>query len=167
MANAQLITWLNDAFAMEHGLIPILQKHADDAEHELPEAAARIRQHITETRGHAERIEECLRELGGEASLLKSPMTSAMGIAAGMSLSANPARVPDLALKNAQADAAAEQFEIAFYKALALAATELGEPNVARACEENLREEQAMAQWLDQQLPTVVKHTLATTAGRR
>lgn len=166
MAKTQLITWLNDAFAMEHGLIPILQKHAEDAERELPEAAARIRQHITETRRHAERIEECLRQLGAEPSLVKSPITAAMGIAAGMSLSANPSMVPDLAVKNAQADAAAEQFEIACYKALALAATELGESHIARVCEENMREEQQMASWLEQNLPLVVKHTLATTAGR-
>jgi len=159
MVKAQLISWLQDAFAMEHGLIPVLQKHAEDAERELPEAAARIRQHITETRRHAERVDECLRVLGASPAAVPSPLAPPPASLHG--------RFDDVPVKNAWADASAEHFEIACYRALALAATELGEAGIARVCVENMRDEEQMARWLDAQLPLVVSHTLKAHALRR
>ena len=44
-----LVSWLNDAYAMEQALIPVLQNHAKDAENDMPAAADRLRRHIEET----------------------------------------------------------------------------------------------------------------------
>ena len=159
MVKDQLISWLQDAYAMEHGLIPVLQKHADDAQRELPEAAARIRQHITETRRHAERVDECLRILGASPAAVPSPLAPPPVSLLG--------RFDDVALRNAWAGTSAEHFEIACYRALALAATEIGEAGIAQACVENMRDEEQMALWLDRQLPLVVGHTLKAHALRR
>ncbi len=79
MAKDQLITWLNDAYAMEQALLPILENHAKDAERDMPQAAARIRQHIDETRHHAERVEQCLKQLGTSHSTMKSAFSSVLG----------------------------------------------------------------------------------------
>jgi ferritin-like metal-binding protein YciE len=63
-------------------------------------------------------------------------------------------------VKNALSDFGAEQFEVACYRALTAAVTELAEANVARLCSENMKEDGEMARWLDQQLPAVVRQAL-------
>jgi ferritin-like metal-binding protein YciE len=161
MAKDQLISWLNDAYAMEQGLIPILENHAKDADQEMPEAATRIRQHIDETRRHAERVEQCLRELGTSPSTVKSTLSWLMGTVQSVSTGI----FQDEPVKNALSDYSAEQFEVACYKALATAAADAGQASVARLCEENMREDEQMARWLDQQLPKVVKHSLSKKAA--
>ena len=163
MARDQLIAWLNDAYSMEQGLIPVLENHAKDAEREMPQAAPRIRQHITETKRHAERLEQCLRELGSSPSAVKSTLSSLMGTVQGLSTGL----FKDEPIKNALADYSAEQFEVASYRALIAAANDIGQQNVARICEDNLREDEQMARWLEQQIPTVVTHTLHKTATVR
>ena len=128
----------------------------------MPAAAARIRQHVQETRRHAERVEQCLRELGSSPSAVKSTLSSIMGNVQ----SVTTGIFKDEPVKNALSDFGAEQFEVACYRALTAAATELGEPTVARLCSENLKEDEEMARWLDEQLPTVVRHALnKKTAG--
>ena len=52
----ELISWLNDAYAMEQSQTKVLQNHADDAEQEMPEVRQKDMQHLYETRRHAEKI---------------------------------------------------------------------------------------------------------------
>ena len=163
MQRDQLISWLNDAHAMEQGLIPILENHATDLDGELPEAATRIRAHIDETRNHAARIEECLALLGTTPSSVKSTASYVMGTAE----SVVTAMFNDELIKNVLMDFASEQFEVAAYTALVAAAEELGEMEVARLCEENRREDQLMAAWFERQIPIAVESVLAQTATRR
>jgi ferritin-like metal-binding protein YciE len=66
----------------------------------------------------------------------------------------------DELVKNFLMDYAAENLEIASYNAIITAARDLGEEEVARTCEQILREEQAMAGWLQENLPTAVRETL-------
>lgn len=70
--------------------------------------------------------------------------------------SENPRTVRRIAL----ADYAAENFEIASYTALISAAQELGDQEIIRVCQQILRDEQEMASWLQQNLPTLVQQTL-------
>jgi ferritin-like metal-binding protein YciE len=156
MSQNQLVAWLDDAYAMETGLIPILQTHAGAFESKLPEAAARVREHISETRRHADRLEQCLRTLGSTPSTAKSTVSAVMGTVEGMSTS----MFRDELVKNALADYGAEQFEVACYTALVTAAMKLGYPDVAHLCEQNLKEDEAMAAWLRQQLPAAVNAML-------
>jgi ferritin-like metal-binding protein YciE len=156
MATDQLIAWLNDAHAMEQGLIPILQQHAQSARRDMPQAALRIEQHIAETQGHARRLEECLRGLGTTPSMVKSALSSVMGTVEGMATGF----FRDEPVKNAIADYSAEQFEVACYRALATAARQFGRTDIAELCEMNLQEDEAMALWLRDQIPIVVQSTL-------
>ena len=157
MARDLLISWLNDAYAMEQTLIPVLQNHAKDADSEMPQAADRIRRHIDETQMHAQRIEQCLRLLDTTPSTVKSAIGSVMGTAQ----SVMTGMFSDEMIKNALGDYGSEQFEVASYTALVAAADELGEEEIARLCEQNLREDQLMAAWLEQQIPTVVAQLIA------
>jgi ferritin-like metal-binding protein YciE len=163
MSQDQLVAWLDDAYAMESGLIPILQNHARAFEGQMPEAAAKIREHISDTRRHADRLEQCLRTLNATPSTAKSTLSAVMGSIEGMST----ALFRDELMKNALADYGAEQFEVACYTALVTSAMELGYPDIAHMCEQNLKEDEEMARWLRQQLPAVASVMLARTATPR
>jgi ferritin-like metal-binding protein YciE len=159
MSNDQLIAWLSDAHAMESGLIPIIQHHADEARATMPDAAVRLDQHVVETRLHADRLEQCLQDLGATASKPKSTLSSVMGSIEG----AATGLFSDSQVKNALMDYGAEQFEVGCYRALVAAALQLGHARIADLCELNLREDEAMAGWLRDQIPAVVTRTLGLT----
>jgi ferritin-like metal-binding protein YciE len=156
MMNDQLIAWLNDAYAMEQGLIPVLQSHAGDAQGLMPQAASRMQQHIVETQTHAARVEQCLRTLGATPSTVKSTLSQLMGSVEGLATGI----FSDAPVKNVLADYSAEQLEVACYRALITAARNLGHENIAQLCEMNLQEDEAMALWLRDQIPEVVTSTM-------
>jgi ferritin-like metal-binding protein YciE len=56
-------------------------------------------------------------------------------------------------LKDALMNFAAENFETASYRSLAEATQDCGHPEIATTCEGIMREEEQMAQWVNQQLP--------------
>lgn len=152
-----LISWLNDAYSMEQALIPILENHAEDAK-DHPELQRRIQRHVEETRRHAELVESCVKRLGEETSTTKNILGSMFGtmqsVATGM--------FNDELVKNALMDYATENFEIASYNALMIAATELGDQQTADVCREILHDEMNMADFLRNNMPTVVRETLSS-----
>src|SRR3954467_2902388 len=150
-----LIGWLNDAYAMEKGLVQVLENHADDVK-DRPEMYRKIAQHLEQTRMHAGRARECVERLGGSVSTVKTAMGAVSGFFQGRSTGVSP----DELVKNALSDYAAEHFEIASYRALIPAARLLGENQVVQVCETILRDEQDMANWLEQSLPNVVQEYL-------
>ena len=149
----QLVSWLDDAHAMESGLVAILQAQAPHFS-EFPDASARLQRHITETQEHALRLERCLSQLGRTPSGVKSTLSSLMGMIEG----ATTTIFHDRLAKDVLADYAAEHFEVACYTALVNVAERLGYSDIARLCEQNLREDKAMADWLLSQLPDVVTY---------
>lgn len=150
-----LVTWLNDAYAMEQSLKETMERQVDHMK-EMPEAQSRIRQHIDQTKDQAERVKGCIEELGGKVSHTKSALANMMGAIQGMGT--GPAK--DTALKDALMNYAAENFEIASYRSLVTAARELGHENIASTCEGILREEEQMAHWVEQQLPKMTQMQL-------
>ncbi|MFP5285688.1 MAG: ferritin-like domain-containing protein [Thermoanaerobaculia bacterium] len=154
-----LLSWLNDAYAMEKGLVQVLENHANDVK-DRPDMYQKIAQHLEQTRMHAERVRECVERLGGSTSSMKTAMGAISGFFQGRSTGA----APDELVKNALSDYAAEHFEIASYRALISAARALGENEVVRICETILREEEEMARWLEHQLPMIVNEYLGQTA---
>lgn len=158
-----LISWLSDAHAMETHLLPVLRNHAKDARVN-PQIQRRLEQHISETEQHAERMRQAVERFGTSPSAIKSTLGSLMGNIQSVSTGI----FSDELVKNALTDYSAEQFEVAAYKALIAGAEDLGETEVARLCRENLREDEDMARFLDQQLPSIVHQTLeGASTGRR
>jgi ferritin-like metal-binding protein YciE len=155
-----MIGWLNDAYAMERSTIQILQNHARDAK-DHPAMQARIEQHLEATRRHADLVKGCIERLGGSTSALKSGMATVMGTVQGMSTGL----ARDELVKNALHDYGTEYFEMASYKALIAAAQDIGDQETVSVCQQILRDEEAMAAWLDQQLPGLVVETLRTRAA--
>jgi ferritin-like metal-binding protein YciE len=154
-----LIGWLNDAYAMEKGLVQVLENHANDVK-DRPEMYRKIAEHLEKTKMHAERVRDCVERLGGSTSTVKTTLGAVSGFFQGRSTGASP----DELVKNALADYASEHLEIASYRALIVAARALGEQDVVRICEDILRDEEDMARWLEQSLPTVVQEYLGRHA---
>jgi ferritin-like metal-binding protein YciE len=160
VSRENLTAWLRDAHAMENQAVEILEKQASRLEH-YPELRAKVRTHLDESHRQAERVERCLHQLGTDTSTLKTAAGKLIGTAQQLSgLFAS-----DEVLKSGIADYAFEHYEIASYKMLIAAAGEAGEPEVARLLKENLREEEAMAAWLDQHLPEVTRQYLHREAA--
>lgn len=156
----QLIAWLNDALSTEHSLIQVLDDHAKEAK-DHPVVQTRIQEHLEETRRHADLVKGCIERLGSSPSTVKSGMGTVMGAVQGKTT----ALAKDKLVKNALADYASEHFEIASYQALVTAALQIGDQQTANVCQDILRDEEAMARWLEQQLPIVVQETMRQEAA--
>lgn len=155
-----LIAWLRDAHAMEHQALKILESQASRLEH-YPDLRAKADEHAQQTRRQAERLEGCLDRLGESTSSIKSGMGTLMGQFQGLS----GLFVSDEVMKGSIASYTFEHFEIACYRVLIRTAEQVGEPEVARVCEDILREEQEMADWLAQHLPKLTEQYLAREAS--
>lgn len=150
----RFLAWMTDAYGVERSLIPILENHAKDLDGKS--GKERIEQHIQETEKHADMLKSHIERLGGETANLKTAASSLMGNL--QSVMTGP--FEDELIKNALMDYAAEHFEIANYTGLIAAAEELGEEELMTDLEQILAEEQDMAQWLESQLPILVKEVL-------
>ena len=164
MAHKELvIAWLNDAHAMELGIAQVLERHVEEAK-DHPQMQTGLQRHLEQTRRHAELVKGCVERMGGETSGIKSGMASVMGAVQGMTTKL----AKDELIKNALHDYGTEHFEIACYTSLIAAAENLGDQETVRVCQEILRDDQAMADFLFQQIPLVtiemlqMEHTMAS-----
>src|SRR3954465_5751353 len=159
---SDVVSWLNDAYAMERSLEVMLRKQAEnaDAHHAIRE---RARIHLDETEAHAERVGQCLEMLGETPSTIKRVAGQVMEFAKGtMSKMASDERVKDYLCAYG-----AEYFEVASYKALIAGASVAGAEEIIPLLEQNLKEDQEMAAWLDTNVAAVVRDYLfdATSAA--
>lgn len=147
MDRSHLIDWLRDAHAMEMQAEKMLKAQASRIV-SYPHLQRRIEQHIEETQHQAEKLERCMSLLDVDASSVKDmgAKLTAFGQAMGGMMA------DDEIVKGGIASYAFEHFEIASYKAIIKAAELLSEHEVATICKEILKEEEAMAAWLDEHL---------------
>ncbi|MBA1274057.1 ferritin-like domain-containing protein [Stutzerimonas azotifigens] len=148
----RMIEWLRDAHAMEAQAESMLTKQAARIEH-YPEMKARIEQHIEETRNQSRLIEQCLDRYGHSASTLKDMggKMMAMGQAMGGMM------VEDEIVKGGQMGYVFENLEIASYTILIAAAEAVGDTETKQICESILKEEEAMATWILDNLPQLTQ----------
>lgn len=158
--NAEILAqWLRDAHAMEEQAESMLKAQASRLEN-YPELKARIEQHLVETQHQGEKLKGLLDDRGGR-SLMKDMggkvMANMQGLAGSMAA--------DEVVKGASASYAFENFEIAAYRSLIGAAEACGDTQVKTVAEGILKEEQAMASWLEDHLPGIVKTYLQREAA--
>jgi ferritin-like metal-binding protein YciE len=149
-AHSVFIIGLKNAHAMETQALSIMRPQLDRIEN-YPEVAQRLQQHITETENQLERLEQILDANGEDKSGFKD---MAMSMAGGMGAIGH-AMAGDEILKNSMANYAFEHYEIAAYKSLITIANAAGGSSAISMLQKNLEEEQAMAQWLDQNIDAV------------
>src|SRR5437868_5533329 len=75
----QLVIWLDDAYAMESGLISILERHASHFAESMPRVAQRLERHVVESHRHVQRLAECLQAFDVTPSVSKSTLSSVIG----------------------------------------------------------------------------------------
>ncbi|RWM69196.1 MULTISPECIES: DUF892 family protein [Mesorhizobium] len=151
----RLVQWLRDAHAMEEQAETILSGQIERLEN-YPEIRDRMNTHLEETRQQAKRLEQCLDRIGDGSSTLKD--AGGKIIAFGQNISGIFAG--DEVMKGSLASYTFEHMEIASYKMLIAAAGEVGDSETESACKANLREEEAMADWLESKLGTVTTEFL-------
>ena len=149
-SNDIFITGLRNAHAMEHQALSIMKPQVSRIEN-YPDVARRLQQHITETEGQIERLEQVLDGLGENRSALKDAALSLGGSMAAIGHTV----APDEIVKNSFANFAFENYEIAAYKSLLALANQSGKASAADLLAQNLDEEVAMAEWLDQNIEAV------------
>jgi len=150
--NSTYLAWLNDAHATELGLITMLEKQVEETK-DIPEMSSRIKEHLEETKRHAEMVKACVVRLGGSTSTGKDVLSQISSTVSGLGIS----MMEDALVKNAHSSYAAEHFEIASYNTIKAAAESLEDSETVKVCEEILKDEERMAKWLMTQLPLIVK----------
>ncbi len=165
-ARAIYVSGLTNQHAVETQAIELLERQVGRLQN-YPQMEARMRQHISESREQARRLEDLLSQLGTAESGLKDTMMSFMGNM--MAMAHAPAR--DEVIKNTLANYAFEHFEIASYKSLLTLADLTGHTAAINALRQSLGEEEAMAQWIDDHLAEtartfVLRAEAGETAGR-
>jgi ferritin-like metal-binding protein YciE/nucleoside-diphosphate-sugar epimerase len=135
-----LLAYLRDVHALEDQAVKLLQSGAERVDDEHLELA--FRDHLTETRGHLERIEGLLEERGARPSLVKDTLLKI----GGLNLSGFFGAQPDSTTKLAGFAFAFEHLEVAAYELLQRVAARAGDEGVVAAAEEILAEERAAAE---------------------
>jgi ferritin-like metal-binding protein YciE len=161
MANPEdnFTDWLRDAHAMEKQAETMLTSMAGRLEH-YPDLKARIERHVEETRHQAHELESCLERRGVATSAMKD----FAGRMAAMGQGLTGMMASDEVVKGAMAGYAFEHMEIAAYRTLIAAAEAVGDAQTKAVCERILAEEVAMADWLEQHLPSVAQTFLQRDA---
>ncbi|HJS84250.1 MAG TPA: ferritin-like domain-containing protein [Acetobacteraceae bacterium] len=156
------IVGLRNQHAIEKQAIELLERQVGRLEN-YPEMSARMRQHIAESEEQARRIEELLAAFGTSHSTLKDTVTSVMGNLAALGHTV----APDEVLKNTMANFAFEHYEIASYLSLLTLAEATGHDRAKLALTESLREEERMAQWIQDHIgPTTLRYVERSAAGQ-
>jgi ferritin-like metal-binding protein YciE len=159
-AAAVFITGLKNAHAMETQALSIMRPQLERIEN-YPEIAQRLQQHIAETEDQVQRLEQVLDAHREDKSGLKD---MAMSIAGGMAAIGH-SLAGDEILKDCFANYAFEHYEIAAYKSLVALARAAGATASIPLLQQNLDQELAMAEWLDQNVEPVTMKYLSLRAA--
>ena len=151
-AHETLIDSLRNAHALEKQVVSVLESHIKLLG-DYPDLHARLNEHVVETREQARRLEAALEACGSSASVFKDAFLSMMG----MGQSSAQGFAEDAVLKAMLADTMTEHLEIASYKTLIVLADLAGKPDLRPRLEESLREEEAMAQWFEDNYEAITR----------
>ena len=154
------VTGLRNAHAMETQAREMMERQSERLD-DYPEVKARVQQHLRETEGQLKRLDECLSACGSSASMLKDTTQSFMGNMAALAHTV----APDEILKNTFANNAFEHFEIAAYKSLLSLADIAGVSAAKPLLQASLKEEEAMAAWIDQNIDSVTRSYVQAQAA--
>src|SRR5438477_9374637 len=116
-----------------------------------PRLKTQMQAHLEVSRRQKDGLEEQLKALGSDTSMLKD---MAMRLAGGLEPLLSGVTADDMP-KHCIAAHSWEQFEIAAYRSMLGAAQELGMSGLREMCERFIREEQEMANVFFEQLPGV------------
>lgn len=160
--DAKLVQYLNEAHAKEKELEAGLQVHIGMTTR--APYRKRLRKHLTETKGHARKLERRIKQLGGSNGTVQSAQKAAT-TAVGRAVATAKGPVDTLRgvgeqeqmLKNAKQEYGEEAKEIATYKSIIAFAEKVGDRETGKIARAILREEERMASFLERQIDTLTK----------
>src|SRR5947209_1731991 len=150
------ITGLRNAHAMEVQARELMERQSERLG-DYPEVQTRVKQHLAETNQHLSRLEQCLQACGETSSTVKDTAQSLMA----NTMATAHALAGDEILKNTFANNAFENFEVAAYKSLLALCDSAGQQGLRPLLEANLKEDAAMAAWIDANVGKVTQAYLA------
>lgn len=146
------VTGLQNAHAVENQALALIDRQLDRLIR-YPEVADRLRLHRRETEQQIARLEEILADCGESPSTLKDMALNFMGNMAAL----GNVMAADEILRNSFVNFAFENFEIASYTSL-IALAEVGAfSSAVPLLDATLREERAMAAWIEESLPDLTR----------
>ena len=151
-AHAVFVTGLINAHAMEKQALSIIQPQLNRLSH-YPDLARRLEEHKAETEAQIDRLDQVLGSIGESASAIKDAGLSAAGSMAAL----GHVVAGDEVLKNAFANLAFENYEVAAYTSLLASGRAAGHADAIPLLEKNLAEEHAMARWVEDHIPAVTE----------
>jgi ferritin-like metal-binding protein YciE len=153
----KLVQYLNEAYGKEKELETALEAHISMTT-KAP-YRKRLKQHLTETRGHARQVERRIKQLGGEAGLstVTAAASKAVAAAKGPLHMLRGTGESEKMLKNAKTEYWNEFEEIATYTAIETLAETVGDGETAQLARGIRREEERMAKFLQGQIPQLTK----------
>ena len=151
-ANERLMEWLRDAHAMETQCEQMLESTCDRLEN-YPDLRDRLEAHRAVSQRHAEILRQCIERRDGSTSAIKDAAAKLMAFAQG----ASGLFVGDEVVKAILATSTFEQMKISSYEILKTAARAVGDEDTAGACEQNLRDELQMEDWLEEQIEPITQ----------
>jgi ferritin-like metal-binding protein YciE len=153
--------WLADAYGAEIALVDVMETQLADlsGQHEME---ATFMEYLDTLQRHANMLQDCIADLEGETNALNMG-----GLPAFMhsmtDLWVRP--VSSRLVKHDIVDVASIHYQLAQINALRVAAQGSGHTEIARTCEEILRDKREMVQWLDDYVPTLVHQLTHTPEG--
>ena len=154
------VTALRNTHALEMEALQIMERQVERLER-YPEMAQALRRHISETEQQRQRIEDALASFGESPSALKETVMGFMGNMA--ALAHTPAS--DEILKNTFANHAFENYEVAAYKSLITITEAAGQTRFVTGFQQSLREEQAMARFIFDNVEMITRKYLSLEAS--
>jgi ferritin-like metal-binding protein YciE len=158
----KILQYLNEAHATELGLVRTLQSQIAMT----PRGTYRsgLEKHLGETRGHADRLQTRIRQLGDGGGVLQASKGLAGTVAAqGLALAKTPLDLirgsggEEKVLKNAKDAAATEALEIATYTAIEQLANSVGDEETARLAVSIRADEQRMLDKILREIPKLTE----------
>ena len=151
--------WLRDAHAMEQQAEQMLTTFANRLEN-YPDLRVRIEQDVRAAQSHQRLLQDCLQREGESPSVIKDLGARIMGFGQ----SATGIMVSDEVVKGILATYVFTQLKIASYNILAAAAVHTSDTHVLTVCNQILAEENAMVEWLQNNIPKITSEFIARTA---
>jgi ferritin-like metal-binding protein YciE len=183
--NSKLVEYFNECLSVENAAIDRLQTRIQECP--LQEGKQRLQQHLEETRGHQNRLQDIITKYGGSPtdakahlSTPKPPATELMKKALKDTVksvkgdSDNP--LPEeMELIRTKEDSILEHAEIIGYRMVMQLAERAGAQDVVPLLQQNLKDEESMANWimdntpvmLDQLWPKIQSAAVSTASGNR
>jgi ferritin-like metal-binding protein YciE len=153
--DTKLVQYLNEAYGKEKELEAALEAHIGMTER--APYKKRLQAHLRETKGHARKVEQRIKQLGGSPQAVQTVVGKATAALKGPVHALRGSGSEERQLKNAKTEYSEEAEEIATYNAIESFAESVGDRDTAKVAREIRREEERMAKYLAGLIPQLTK----------